>query len=208
MIGQIANAAAFGFGANAGRDVYRNVKKGGVFVFLLIGIFLTGFGYRELVRGHDRGFFGTLFLTLLGSVFMIIAGSVLMFPFGMIASGFLAGQGAPKHEELALTVPIILVAHFASAVVGLGWGLAKRRVWQRARSVAAHNIKFLRDEGFNDLGVGDDVIEDPDGNRLRLHDQNDNAIVFVAIGRRNVRASIRLDPIGRMTEYTGLVALA
>ena len=68
-------------------------------------------------------------------------------------------------------------------------------------------MRFLNDYGFQDLGLGEEVIEDGDGNRLKLKEQSDERLLFMVVGRRNVRAAISLDEEGRMKDYTGAVKL-
>lgn len=51
-----------------------------------------------------------------------------------------------------------------------------------------------------------DPIEDAEGNRLKLAEQTDDKLVFTVVGKRGLRAAIKLDD-GRMVEYTGLVKL-
>ncbi|NKW11299.1 hypothetical protein HGG76_27245 [Ochrobactrum tritici] len=64
---------------------------------MLAVIFCPFIGGRGLVRGHDRGVLGTLFLTYIGSILLIaigfVAASILAFE-GLAATSKEAGQVA------------------------------------------------------------------------------------------------------------------
>lgn len=69
--------------------------------------------------------------------------------------------------------------------------------------LAAENARFLQDAGLRDSDFDTDLIEDSEGNRLKLKEQTADKMVFSIPGKRGLRAAIRLVD-GRMMEYTGV----
>jgi len=52
-----------------------------------------------------------------------------------------------------------------------------------------------------------ELAPNSNNNKLRLLEENNDMLVFMAVGRRNRRAYINFDQDGRMIEYTGVVKL-
>ena len=208
MLNELATVAAYSASANFGRDVYKAIKKGGPVVAFLAGAFLTVIGIRHLVMGHPhRGFLSTLFITVLGSLLMIIAGTALV-TVAVVAVGGYTGLINDTRGPLAGQIIRVVLLYLAAAIpVGLIWGLMSRASRHREQQVEANNLQFLEENGFTDLGLGEDIIEDGEGNRLKLRSEEDGQLVFSVVGRRNVRAAIQLDDAGRMVAYTGAVRL-
>lgn len=157
--------------------------------------------------GHDRGFFGTLFLTIIGSLLMIVSGTALAVAAVLIIGGY-TGILVEGRVNLVFVMSSIAALYvIVSAIVGLSWGFSNRAANNRARMVEQDNIRFLDENGFSDVGLGEDVIEDGEGNRLKLKAEEIGKLVFTVVGRRNIRAAIELDDEGRMIAYTGAVRL-
>ena len=83
--------------------------------------------------------------------------------------------------------------------------LAQRK--EEERAIAQENKTFLLQNEIQETG-GEDVTHiDSNNNKLRLLEENNDMLVFMAVGRRNRRAYINFDQDGRMIEYTGVVKL-
>lgn len=119
-------SAIFGFGASAGRDAYRASKNNiptVIVLLVLIGSFMLPFlGGRELTRRHERGFWGTLFKTFLGSAIMISVGFAMALIITTTVYNFSNETG--KETELAL-LPSVVVAVVPLAL-GLLTGMVQR----------------------------------------------------------------------------------
>ena len=211
MLKELATVAAYGASASFGRDVYRSTKKENPIIYLIIALFLSITGFHQLVKGHDRGVIGTVFLTLIGSMLMIVLGCLCFgAAFMFVASytdviRFLSFKYRLTLEQLSIISILGYVA--VSALVGVPWGLSDRNKRAQAIYVEQRNEEFLVNLGFEDPGLGEGILQDRDGNRLKLREQDEGQLVFTVVGRRNMRAAIRLDEDGRMREYTGAVKL-
>lgn len=145
MIGAGLGASAVaGFGLSAGRDIYKSTKKSGTLIVLLVVLaFCPFFGARGLVRGHDRGFLGTLLLTYIGSFILIALGfiaSLLVVFYFMVSS---TGSGEERDAELIIL--IVIYAAILSAiptVIGLLVGLIQRPKRLRQFAVQKYNQQF------------------------------------------------------------------
>jgi hypothetical protein len=210
MLADLARVAAYSASASFGRDMYKSLKRANIFVLLLAGMFLTVLGFRHLVKGHDRGIFGTVFITVIGSIVMIILGLVFAAP-AIYYLGISFAPGTANSEASTAQAKSILIVgslyFLCAAAAGLTWGFVNRSARNRVMAIEQHNLEFLEREGFRDLGVGEDIIEDSDGNCLKYKGEEEHLIVFTIVGRRNVRAAINLDQDGRMISYSGPVKL-
>lgn len=208
MLNELATVAAYSASASFGRDVYKSIKKGGLVVAFLAGAFLTVIGIRHMIMGHpQRGFFGTLFLTIIGSVLMIIAGTAVATMAVVAIGGYTGLINDTRGSLVGQIIRVVLLYLVVAAPVGLIWGLMSRASRRRAQQVETDNLQFLEENGFTDLELGEDIIEDGEGNRLKLRAEEDGQLVFSVVGRRNVRAAIQLDDVGRMVAYTGAIRL-
>ncbi len=109
-------------------------------------------------------------------------------------------------ESRTNAIWITLGFHGISAIVGVIWGTSIKSREMTEISIAQHNLKFLEDHGLRDSAFESDLIEDDEGNRLRVRETRDDAIVFTVVGRRGLRAAISLND-GRMVSYSGIVTL-
>ena len=64
----------------------------------------------------------------------------------------------------------------------------------------------MRDIGLSDSDFDADLLQDPEGNILKLIEQSDDKMVFSILGKRGYRAAIKLEQ-GRMVDYTDIVKL-
>lgn len=199
MLQQLAFAAVGGFGASFGRDLYRSIKKNPVVAFV-VGALILAFGWRNLFLGVGHGPIYEIFVTGLGSVLMILVGAVVT------ALGSFYAASLFFRENPAAEVVIVVGCLIVVSLLGTWWGLRDRRarLWQM--EVAFRNASFMEEEGLHDSGFDSDMIEDREGNRLKLIEQSADRMVFSVAGRRGLRAAIKLAD-GEMIEYTGVVRI-
>ncbi|TIQ33082.1 MAG: hypothetical protein E5X48_25065 [Mesorhizobium sp.] len=199
----VGGAAVAGFGLAFGRDIYRKSKKNaGLIVLLLVVVTCPFIGGRGLVCGHDRGLFGTIFLTVLGSLLLIGA--------GLCAATFLILEFLLISDNGKLENPFAFALLGGSAVtaivagIGVVVGLVQRPKRLKAIAVGKLNERFLEENGFRETD-GDDITHyDDSGQALRFLEAHQNRLVFMAVGRRGKRAFIDLDQDGRMVSYSGV----
>lgn len=199
----IGGAAVAGFGLAFGRDIYKKSKKNFGFILLLLAVIFCPFiGGRGLVRGYDRGLFGTIFLTLIGSVLLIVA--------GLCATTFLAFQIVVMGKiDPDNPFPLALLGGFVTtgiiAGIGVLVGLFQRPKRLKAIAVSKANEEFLTDNGFRETDGTDITHYDPSGQALRFLEAHPDRLVFMTIGRRGKRAFINLDQNGRMVSYSCVI---
>lgn len=199
----VGGAAVAGFGLASGRDIYRKTKKNAQLIALLLAVIFCPFiGGRSLVRGHDRGLFGTIVLTVIGSILLITVGfcAATFLAFEIIVLG---GIEPDNPFPLALFVGFLATAIVTG--VGLLVGLIQRPKRLKAIAVSRANDRFLADNGFRETDGADITHYDPGGQALRFLEVHPDRLVFMAVGRRGKRAYISLDPDGRMVDYSGVV---
>ena len=197
----------------------KNSGRGTLFlVVLIVGLILIAIvgpvmGAMRMVRGYRRGIFGTIFSTVIlnlliwgvGAFMLTVAVSVLeeeiessisvgMPLVGLTGFGFLIGvlQRPGRKRQFAIDEENAIL-------------LAQRK--EEERAIAQENETFLLQNGIQETG-GEDVTHiDSNNNKLRLLEENNDMLVFMAVVRRNQRAYINFDQDGRMIEYTGVVKL-
>ncbi len=193
----IGGAAVVGYGVAMGRDAWRATKKrGGFLLFLALiacAIVLPFLGGRYLTRGYPEGQSPPVFT----SVMLIIGGGFL----GFVAVGILSLY------EITGTGSAMGAIVIAAAGAGLLYGSGQKPRRMRTFEIADRNEYFLEQLGFEELDGTEVTHMDGEGNPLRLTERNDESIVFLAVGRRNRRAYIRLSPEGQMLGYTGVIAI-
>lgn len=198
----VGGAAVAGFGLSFGRDIYKKTKKDiGIIVLVLAVIFCPFIGGRGLVRGHDRGVLGTLFLTVIGSMLLIAAGfcAATVVSFMVVSMGKVDPDKAPA---MAVLLGLVLTAVIAG--IGCVVGLFQRPKRLKAFAASRANEKFLADNGFRETDGTDITHYDPSGQPLRFLEAHPDRLVFMAVGRRGKRAYIDLDQDGRMLSYSGV----
>lgn len=188
----LANSAVFGFGASFGRDIYKKTKDASLLLFALAILFLTVWGYRGLARNIGNDIRSNKILRILGSVLSIVAGTTA-------SSYFLY-----LYTDGDMTTVIGL--HIVSAAIGIFWGRMQKHGDENNAAIALANLQFLEANGLHDSQFEADLIEDEDGNNLRVKETRDDAIIFTVVGKRGLRAMISLDG-GRMVDYSGVVRL-
>ncbi|MBZ9864215.1 hypothetical protein LB515_02390 [Mesorhizobium sp. CA15] len=199
----VGGTAVAGFGFAFGRDIYKKTRKNAELIAVLAAaVFCPFIGGRGLVRGHDRGIFGTIFVTLLGSLLLIVAGfcaaALLMF----MVLLFVNHGNADSPLPLALFGGFMVTATIAG--IGVVVGVCQRPRRLKAIAVAKFNERFLKENGFRETD-GDDITHyDAYDQSLRFLEAHPDRLVFMAVGRRGKRAFIDLDQDGRMVSYSGV----
>lgn len=204
LLGAVAlgagGAAVAGFGASAGRDFYRSVKKsiGSLIVLVAIAgaIFLPFLGARNLFRGYAPG----EWWKSIGDMLLVLTGIGLGIGVALLS-------GLMGEELMAMSFVVITGASLVAGVVGSLVGLVQRPRTKRRYAIALRNEQFLASHGIHETGEIETTHFDADGNALRLMERTPNSIVFMAVGKRNKRAYIGLTKEGEMTDYTGVVPL-
>lgn len=198
----VGGAAIAGYGLAFGRDMYKETKKNvGLIVLVLIVVFCPFIGGRGMVRGHDRGLIGTLFLTFIGSTLLIAAGfcAAAMAVFAVTIMG---------EVEPDVALPMALVGGFTvtAVITGIGVlvGLFQRTKRLKAFAATRANERFLADNGFRETDGKDITHYDASGQALRFLEAHSDRLVFMAVGLRGKRAYINLDQDGRMVSYSGV----
>lgn len=206
MLKELATVAAYSASASLGRDVYRSTKDGNPLIWLGLAVFMSVAGFKIFSAGGEREGEEIASLSVVGAVFLIIGGIAV---FNLFAFFIMAYTGlAAKYNGAGGLLILINLAYISiSGLIGIIWGSNEKSEKERVWAIEAHNMQFLNENGFQDLGLGDEIIEDADGNRLKIKEQQDGRILFLVVGRRNVRAAIILDEEGRMMDYTGAVKL-
>ncbi|MFD2649273.1 hypothetical protein ACFSX5_15915 [Devosia albogilva] len=197
----VGAAAVAGFGASFGRDLYKSSKRAAG-TLMLLGAFLASIslpyiGARNLARGRAPGEWWKLII------------DVLIIPIGFavaVALAFIAGV-LFGDEGLGVSVLLLLAASAAATLTGLLVGLIQRPSTKRRHAIAARNEMFLSRQGIRETGQSEITHVDGEGNALRLIERSKDALVFMAVGKKNRRAYIELSSDGEMLGYTGVVPL-
>jgi hypothetical protein len=206
----VGGAAVAGYGLSIGRDMWKATKKTrseilflSMIVAVLLGaVALPFIGGRELVKGHDRGVIGTIFITILGSVALVPVGIVLAF---FVWGFFVDDKSLPPDRWTDKVIYLATWSTAISAAAGLLSGLSQRSARIKALTIVRANERFLRDHGFRDTGGTDISHYDSADQPLRFLEAHPDRLVFMAVGRRGKRAHIKLAPDGRMVSYSGVV---
>lgn len=200
----VGGAAVAGYGLAMGRDLWGSTKRNQSLVFLILAIVgaiaLPFLGGRNLVRGHDRGFAETLFLTVVGSTLLVAVGLVL----ALILFTAALSQGDDSDQALVGAAFLAVCSTGALTCIGVLWGAMQRPGRRKFIATLRHNDRFLSEEGFVETGGQDITHYDPSGQALRFLEQHADRMVFMVVGRRGRRAYITLDANGRMLSYSGI----
>lgn len=201
--GNLADAAAFGFGASAGRDLWRWVKNDTAqalaFAVLLGAATLPVLSGRGMTEGHDRGPVATALKTVFGNALLLAAG------LGLAWACLILPTWNDKDPQAGIAAALAYAALWCAtlAVGGAAFGLARRPRRKRAFAVARHNREFLARTGIAETRASDASHVGPEGERLRLLGDDDGNVVFMVVGKRAKRAYISMDGSGRFLEYSG-----
>lgn len=196
MFDMLIGSATAGFGAGFGRDMYKAAKKNPI-MWAVIGALLLVFGWRNAFLGYARSGVYFVFVTVIGSAIMILLGGAMLGLFSHI----LALSFLNQNHMLAGTVSIgaVLIA----SAIGILCGRSARAARVRHMHLNALNYVFLETNGFTESEFESDQMVDAEGHTLKVIEQSPDKIVFSVVGRRGLRAAIRIEN-GEMISYTGV----
>ena len=199
----IGSATALGFGVAFGKDLYKKTKYNlspiAVTLAVVLGPF---FGGRGLVRGHDRGWSATILFTIFGNLILIgigFCGSLIVMHFARLFLEIPEQSAPPIMFMWAVLLTLVFTA------IGVTVGLLQRPKRLKAIAIGKENTEYLKDLGFMETDGSDITHYDSDGQPLRFLEAHPDRLVFMAVGRRGKRSFIKLDPNGRMIEYSGVI---
>lgn len=206
----VGKAAIFGFGASAGRSAWKKTSKHADSLFIvgvalaicLAAVALPSWAGREVVRGHQRTPIASLFLTILIPLGALALGAGA----AVIVDLILQGLQGVQSETAEPRVWVVAGIAGGAALLGCWVGWSERGDRLHAFAVAELNEEFLRRRGIRDVSERNASHMDRWGDLLRLVDQSDLQITFLAVGRRSKRAYIRLSSDGRMLAYSGIMS--
>lgn len=204
LAASVGSAAVAGYGLSIGRDFWKSTKKnrGLLLILLVIGcaLALPLLGGRGLLRGHDRGFFGTVVATVIGNLFLVSAGFAISF--ALIA---FVGSSQVQDADTVVGAALITAAGVTAvpSLAGLIWGVLQRPTRLRTFRTVRANDEFLKLVGITETG-GDDITHHSPEGPLRLLEAHRDRLVFMVVGRRGKRAYIKLSEDGRMVAYSGV----
>lgn len=187
MLQTLAHSAVAGFGASAGRDTYKEFKNGNPALVAIAGLFLVTWGYRGIARNAGNATRSNRPARIIGNAAAALVGTALIYGVFVILT---------PEESRGNVVWITLGFHAISALVGTLWGNVVKKRELREYDVEAHNVAFMEEHGLRDSLFESDLLEDENGNRLRVKETRDDRIVFTVVGRRGLRAAISLSKVG------------
>ncbi len=111
----VGKAAIFGFGASAGRSAWKKSSKNAdtLFVIALVlaiclaAVALPFWAGREIVRGHQRTWLATLFLTLFVPLSAIVLGAGAAVLVDFFLQGMQGVQGETVRPRMAVVAAIV-----------------------------------------------------------------------------------------------------
>jgi hypothetical protein len=193
VIDTLVRSATHGFGGSFGRDAYQASKKNPL-ILILVVIFCLVYGFRNLYLGIGRSPAYFFFVNIVCSLLLIGGGL-----FGFVFAALIASDSGQSPWAGIAVIGFGLMCIF----IGNVWGLRSRSHRRTAIEIANENARFLADVGLHDSDFEADLIEDRDGNLLKLKEKAADRMVFTVAGKRGLRAAIRIVD-GRMVEYTGI----
>lgn len=201
----LGGSVVAGFGASAGRDLWRGTKKNSAAVLLLLAVVaafsMPFLGVRNFVRGHAPAEVGKY----TRDIFLVTGGWAVGYLVAALLGSVVSSPERPSTVATFTSIGIGLAMMGSAA--GFIVGAVQRPGTQRRYAIAVANEVFLDSNGFEETGESEITHFDGAGNALRLTDRTENSIVFIAVGKRNKRAYITLSPTGEMQNYTGVVSL-
>lgn len=176
-----SGAAAGGFGAAIGRDLWKSTKKRPAAILALAvlacALVLPLIGGRNLTRGYP-GHAGKGLL--LGLPAILLGGALMLVIVETVGSG--------QEATFQLDAQDYLIAGSATcsaALLGMAWGALQRTGRYRRYAILRHNEAFLSQIGLVETGEEETTHYDSSGAPLRLIERTHDSLVFMAVGRRN-----------------------
>ncbi|WP_192360239.1 hypothetical protein [Mesorhizobium mediterraneum] len=205
----LGGSAVAGYGLGMGRDAWKATKKHSGTIMLLVAITaafaLPFLGGRNLVRGYRARWVSAWGIA--SGVLLIAAGWAVAVFLMLLLAGMTSDEAGTSGPAVAALLRSGGYLAAASAALGVLFGFFQRPGRRRRHLVAAKSEAYLDRMGFSETGEQEITHYDGEGNPLRLLERSGEVIAFLAVGKRNKRAYIRLGPDGEMTGYTGVIPI-
>lgn len=196
-------SAVAGMGFAFGRDIYKQLKKWYVLLVILAAIFSLYTTGIWIARNYNH-ILKSIFIRL-GALIVGIPSSVVLYFCSMILF-------VPKGDDVSATVitnkdliyPLVLPALvlFAGLVVGSTQRKKRRQIWD----AELFNINFMESEGL--VEHEDGTIEDAENSvNYKIDFMGKERVTLMPIGKRNKRAYIYIDEVGKYSSFTGLSSI-
>lgn len=196
-------SAVAGIGFAFGRDIYKKLKKWYALLIILVAIFSLYTTGIWIARNYNH--IWKSILIRLGALIVGIPSSVVLYFCSMIFF-------VPKGDDISATVttnkdliyPLVLPALvlFAGLLVGSTQRKKRRQIWD----AELFNINFMESEGL--VEHEDGTIEDTENSvNYKIDFMGKERVTLMPIGKRNKRAYIYIDEVGKYTSFTGLASI-
>lgn len=223
----VAGSALAGFGLSFGRDVYKKAKKYWPLVIVLVcvlGAFFAGLwifrNYRTALDTVVKklaslmvlvaSFYALHLTLLLMDVILPISQLLMVHDLSQTLTPIVADSDLDPYLVSPELLRVVIIQS-AAFVIGALVGMSHRRRRKVAWIAEDHNTAFLADQGL-------EIVDEDEKGNLRLRSNVEEVgyrltddlsvtkeLEFLALGRRNKRAYMTYDEIGRYTSWSGLV---
>lgn len=195
-------SAVAGMGFALGRDVYKRLKKWYLLIIALVLIFTLYTSGIWIARNYD---------TILKSIFIRIGAILVGIPSFIILYFFSLFFFSPSTTEqtaqsetayllYATSLPILVL------LVGVIVGFLQRKKRSQIWYAEQFNLDFMKSTGL--IEHEDGTIEDIENSvNYKIDFIGKERVTLMPIGKRNKRAYIYLDPFGKYSEFSGLIAI-
>ena len=196
-------SAVAGMGFAFGRDIYKQLKKWYILLVILVAIFSLYTTGIWIARNYNH-ILKSIFVRI-GALIVGIPSSAILYLCSMILF-------VPKGDDVSasditnndLIYPLILpaIVLLAGLVVGSIQRKKRRQIWD----AELFNSNFMESEGL--IEHEDGTIEDT-GNSVnyKIDFIGKERVTLMPIGRRNKRAYIYIDNVGKYSSFSGLTSI-
>jgi len=208
----VFGTAVAGFGFSLGRDIYRNLKKGIVYlilIVLLLGTFILPFisaskTFQWYPISLARWIFSKFILWFLVAIISVaITYFIVVILEGMELFKELTFYGY-EFDEIEFAILYSIPFYFLGSLDGF----RRRKRRKYIYNIEVENSHFMDDRGIVEVDGSDSFTHiDSEGNMLRLETVGRDLVAFFVVGRRGKRAFIYMDEEGRFLEYSGIISV-
>ena len=196
-------SAVAGLGFALGRDIYKQLKKWYILLVILVAIFSLYTTGIWIARNYNH---------ILKSIFVRIGALIVGIPSSAILYFCSMILFVPKGDDVSasditnndLIYPLILpaIVLLAGLVVGSIQRKKRRQIWD----AELFNSNFMENEGL--IEHEDGTIEDTASSvNYRIDFIGKERVTLMPIGRRNKRAYIYIDNVGKYSSFSGLTSI-
>ena len=193
-------SAIAGMGFALGRDVYKKLKKWYILLIILVAIFSLYTTGIWLARNYNH-LLKSIFVRLGAFIFGIPSFVILFF----CSFVLFANSDQTVSEDLAANLySLILPSLVLSA--GLVVGFIQRKKRQQIWQAESFNLNFLESTGL--VEHEDGTIEDIQNLvNYKIDFAGKERVTLMPLGKRNKRAYIYIDEVGKYSNFTGLISV-